>query len=337
MNQDPVLVKDWLAAAYAHDLKGNPLQVTILNERIVLFRTRGGVHAFKDLCIHRGAALSLGKVEDDCIVCPYHGWKYDAEGECVKIPQQPARQSIPPKAKAVVYACIEKYGVIWVKFDAASSQDPPVPFYGEFDDPSFQTVHAEPYLLHAAAPRVVENFLDASHLAFVHDGLLGDSNYPEIPDYSVSWEGDRYVSDEIAIYADADGSGQYATIYYTFEILRPLTARLKKVNYANNQVLSMLFTVLPHEERKTTVFALVSRNYALDQPDEYFREFQKRVIEQDAAIVESQRPEELPLDLQAELHLKADRVSIAYRRWLKELGVTYGSDVSVVSQPSFNP
>jgi len=333
MMKDQILAKDWLAAAYSQDVGSEPVPITILEERVVLFRTGEGIKAFKDLCIHRGASLSLGKVVDDCIVCPYHGWRYDAKGKCVKIPQQPAGQTIPPKAKAIVYSCIEKYGIIWVNLGAdASENEIPVPFYEEHEDPSFQTVLAEPYILHAAAPRVVENFLDASHLAFVHEGLLGDSNFPEIPDYSVNWVENRYVSDEIAIYADADGSGNYATIYYTFEILRPMTARLKKVNYANNQILSMLFTVLPHYERKTTVFALVSRNYALDEPDEYFRDFQKRVIEQDACIVESQKPEELPLDLQAELHLKADRVSIAYRRWLRDLGVTYGSDVSLVNR-----
>ncbi|WP_025690111.1 aromatic ring-hydroxylating dioxygenase subunit alpha [Paenibacillus zanthoxyli] len=333
MVKDQVLAKDWISVAYSQDIGTEPVPVTVLEERIVLFRTQEGVQAFKDLCIHRGAALSLGKVVDDCIVCPYHGWKYDTEGKCVKIPQQPAEQTIPPKAKAIVYPCVERYGVIWVKLEeGALENETAVPFYEEYEDSSFRTVHAEPYVLHAAAPRVVENFLDASHLAFVHDGLLGDSAFPEIPDYSVNWKENRYVSDEIPVYADADGSGNYATIYYTFEILRPMTARLKKVNYSNNQILSMLFTVLPHDERKTTVFALVTRNYALDQPDEYFRDFQKRVIEQDAGIVESQKPEELPLDLQAELHLKADRVSIAYRRWLGELGVTYGSDVTGVKK-----
>ncbi|WP_025717393.1 aromatic ring-hydroxylating dioxygenase subunit alpha [Paenibacillus sp. 1-18] len=337
MMKDHILAKDWIAAIYSQDIGSEPVPVTILEERVVFFRTRDGVQAFKDLCIHRGAALSLGKVADDCIVCPYHGWKYDAEGKCVKIPQQPAGQTIPPKAKAVVYSCTEQYGIIWVKLDAGSVNEAPVPFYEEYEDSTFQTVHAEPYILHATAPRVVENFLDASHLAFVHDRLLGDSDFPEIPHYSVYWHENRYVSDEIAIYADADGSGNYATIYYTFEILRPMTARLKKVNYENNQILSMLFTALPHEERKTTVFALISRNYALDQSDEYFRDFQKRVMEQDAGIVESQKPEELPLDLQEELHLKADRVSIAYRGWLKELGVTYGSDVSVVSSKDTRP
>ncbi|WP_223066084.1 aromatic ring-hydroxylating oxygenase subunit alpha [Paenibacillus caui] len=329
MVEDKVLIKDWLAVAYAGDVADKPVKMTLLNERIVLFRTSEGIKAFKDLCIHRGAPLSYGKVVDDCIVCPYHGWRFDGEGKCVRIPQQPPEQTIPPKAKAIVYPCVERYGIVWVNLDEdAIKKGTPLPFYEEFDDPSFRTVQAAPYVLHAAGPRVVENFLDAGHLAFVHEGLLGDSNFPEIPDYHVHWKENRYVSDEIAIYADADGSGNYATLYYTYEILRPMTARLKKVNYENNQILSMLFTVLPHDERKTTVFALVTRNYALDEPDSYFRDFQQKVIEQDAFIVENQKPEELPLDLQAELHLKADRVSIAYRRWLGELGVTYGSDVT---------
>jgi len=129
------------------------------------------------------------------------------------------------------------------------------------------------------------------------------------------------------VYADADGTGNFATIYYTFEILRPTVARLKKVNHETGEIFSMLFAVLPEEERKSTVFALVSRNYSFDAPDQYFRDFQQLIIEQDTSIVESQKPEELPLDLQAELHLNPDRLSIAYRRWLGDLGVTFGSDI----------
>ncbi|RYL95863.1 aromatic ring-hydroxylating dioxygenase subunit alpha [Sporolactobacillus sp. THM7-4] len=325
MFQDKVLTHDWLAAAYSDDLSYKPLQVMILDERVVLFRTKSGVHAFKDLCIHRGAALSGGKVAGECIVCPYHGWEYNTDGMCVKIPQQPPERVIPPKARTVKYACVEKYGIIWVKL-AGDPEEDELPQYEESGDPEFKTVCADPFVLHAAAPRVVENFLDVSHLAFVHDGSLGDSNYPLIPNYRVHWQGNRYVSDEIPVYADADGTGNYGTLYYTFEILRPTTARLKKVNRENGQIFSMLFTVVPNHERKSTVLALVSRNYDLDQSDEYYKDFQNEIILQDASVVENQRPEELPLDLQAELHLPADRVSIAYRQWLGKLGVTFGSD-----------
>lgn len=327
MEQDQVLIRDWLAVAYARGITDRPVKVTLLGEAVVLFRTSEGIKAFKDLCIHRGAPLSYGKMAGDCIVCPYHGWQFDKDGACVKIPQQPPEQTIPPKARAIVYPCREQYGIVWVNLSQdAPEANVPLPFYEEFADPAFRTVEAPPFLLRAAGPRVVENFLDAGHLAFVHEGLLGDSNFPEISDYRVHFRDNRFVSDEIAIYADADGSGHYATLYYTYEILRPMTARLKKINYENQQILSILFTVLPQDEGHTTVFALVSRNYALDVPDVVFQDFQQKVIEQDAFIVENQKPELLPLDLQAELHLKADRVSIAYRKWLGELGITYGSD-----------
>lgn len=325
MFQDQVLMNDWLAAAYSDDLTYKPIQVVILEERIVLFRTKKAVRAFKDLCIHRGAALSGGKVADDCIVCPYHGWEYDADGMCVKIPQQTPEKVIPPKARTIKYACIEKYGIIWVKL-SGSAEEASVPYYEEYADKAFKTVTADRFVLKAAAPRVVENFLDVSHLAFVHDGSIGDSRYPLIPGYHVHWRDDHYVSDEIPVFADADGSGRYGTVYYTYEILRPTTARLKKVNRDTGQIFSMLFSVVPHHERSSTVLALISRNYDLDQADAYYRDFQNVVIMEDAPVVEGQRPEELPLDLQAELHLPADRVSIAYRKYLGKLGVAFGSE-----------
>ena len=55
-----------------------------------------------------------------------------------------------------------------------------------------------------------------------------------------------------------------------------------------------------------------------------WNDFQRKIFSQDVPIVESQRPELLPLDLQTELHLRSDRLAIAYRRWLKKLGLSYG-------------
>ncbi len=60
-------------------------------------------------------------------------------------------------------------------------------------------------------------------------------------------------------------------------------------------------------------------------PDEELVRFQDEVTAQDKVVVESQRPELLPLDLQAELHLRSDRMAIAYRKWLREIGFTYGT------------
>jgi phenylpropionate dioxygenase-like ring-hydroxylating dioxygenase large terminal subunit len=76
----------------------------------------------------------------------------------------------------------------------------------------------------------------------------------------------------------------------------------------------------PVGPRSTRSFWFVARNYALDVPDASFLDFEAAILEQDKPIVESQRPEELPIDLSAELHIKGiDRVALEYRRWLLEL------------------
>ena len=66
-------------------------------------------------------------------------------------------------------------------------------------------------------------------------------------------------------------------------------------------------------------------NYSPETSDEQLRRYQDVVSAQDVPIVESQRPELLPLDLQAELHLRSDRTAIAYRRWLTKIGLRYGT------------
>jgi hypothetical protein len=70
---------------------------------------------------------------------------------------------------------------------------------------------------------------------------------------------------------------------------------------------------------------IMSLNYGHEIPDAELLVFQDMVSEQDRVVVESQRPELLPLDLQAELHLRSDRMAIAYRKWLRAIGFTYGT------------
>ena len=69
---------------------------------------------------------------------------------------------------------------------------------------------------------------------------------------------------------------------------------------------------------------VMAMDYGHELPAEELIGFQDMVAMQDKAVVESQRPELLPVDLQAELHLKSDRMAIAYRRWLREIGMRYG-------------
>ena len=70
MLNDPILLNDWHVVAYAPDLKeGKPIPVRLLEEDLVLWRAGAKIHAWRDLCLHRGTRLSLGKVENECLVC----------------------------------------------------------------------------------------------------------------------------------------------------------------------------------------------------------------------------------------------------------------------------
>jgi vanillate O-demethylase monooxygenase subunit len=323
---DPVLENDWHAVYLSSDLKEQPAGVTLLGERVVIFRTKDGVHAMQDLCIHRGAMLSKGWVRDDKIVCPYHGWQYDAGGRCVCIPAQPKGESIPPRAKMLPFACEEKYGFIWVCIGEPKGG---VPHFEEFADPQYRPLPCGPYEVKAAGPRVIENFTDFAHLMFVHQDLLGHPEYAELPDIRVVKEKERIYIENIPIFQPVAHSGSDkkdgTTYIYRKEVYRPLSGRLTKADAESGQTLWIMLSVTPVAEDECKVFMVVSRNYGFDVPDENFIRFQDIVFDQDARVIETQKPELLPLDLQAELNHRVDIFSVSYRRWLNELGVMVGT------------
>ena len=86
-----------------------------------------------------------------------------------------------------------------------------------------------------------------------------------------------------------------------------------------------MLTLTPHDELCTTAWFYGAVNDKITISAEEYDAFQYSIFSQDVPIVESQRPELLPLDLQAELHLRSDRLAIAYRSWLRELGLTFGT------------
>ena len=241
MIDDPVLLDDWHVVAYAPDLKeGQPKSVRLLGEDLVLWRSEGQVHAWRDLCVHRGTRLSLGQVKDGTLICPYHGWTYNGEGRCVRIPAHPD-QTPPAKARATVYQARERYDWIWV-----SPGDPAhdVPAFAEWNDPSFRKVHCGPYPFKASGPRAIENLLDVTHFPFVHAGLLGDPQYPEINDYEAEITEEGVVARDITVWQpDPDGSGKGARVTYTYKVPRPLTAYF--VKSSEGPRFAMYFTVTP--------------------------------------------------------------------------------------------
>lgn len=320
MLNDPVLMNDWHVVAYAPDLvEGKPMALRLLDEDLVLWRVGAQIHVWRDLCLHRGTRLSLGEVENETLICPYHGWTYNQEGQCVRIPAHP-EQTPPARARVKVYQAQERYNWIWVTLGNPVHDIPP---FTQWDDTTFHKIHCGPYEYQASGPRAVENFLDVTHFPFVHGGLLGDPAHPEISDYEAEITPEGVIAKDISVWQpDPDGTGIGARVAYTYKVLRPLTACF--VKESSGPKFAMYFTVTPVTEHHCIAWTYVAKDYE-NIPDEETRKFEDMITWQDVPIVESQRPELLPLDLQAELHLRSDRTSIAYRKWLRQLGLTFGT------------
>jgi phenylpropionate dioxygenase-like ring-hydroxylating dioxygenase large terminal subunit len=125
----------WHPVADAGDVDEAPLCVQLLDEQVVLFRSGGSVRAFRDLCPHRGAKISMGSVVDGTLVCPYHGFRYDGSGSCVYIPSQPRDlQRIPARLKLAPYHVEERYGLVWVALEEPVA---PLPAFPQYDHPEF--------------------------------------------------------------------------------------------------------------------------------------------------------------------------------------------------------
>jgi len=318
MIDDPVLIEDWHPVARVEDLaSGGPVAVRLLGEDLVVWSSGGEFHAWRDLCVHRGTRLSLGRVVDGVrLECPYHGWTYGMDGCCVLMPAHP-EQKPPAKARVTTFRATEANGVVWATLGSGAN---PVPTFELMGEPSHQVLMAGPYRVHASGPRIVENFLDVGHFPFVHEGILGDRSRPEIADYDAAVTADGVLATGVKVYQpDPYATGQGSTVTYTYRVHRPLVASFIK---HGEHSFGMLLAVTPHDAVDSTAWMWMAMNY---EPTSEMVEFQDRIFVQDRPILESQRPELLPLDLQAELHLRSDRTAIAYRRWLRELGVRTGA------------
>jgi phenylpropionate dioxygenase-like ring-hydroxylating dioxygenase large terminal subunit len=324
MLDDPVVVNDWHVVARASEIgPGGVKAARLLGREVVLWRNAAGIHAWLDLCRHRGARLSLGGVRGECLVCPYHGWCYDGSGACTLVPAHP-KESLAIGARAEVFQARECYGLVWVCIGAPRQE---VPDFPEWRDPAFRTVAAGPYLFRAVGTRVLENFLDVGHYPFVHEGFDGSAGDVRMRDYEVEWTEGGPVAREIRVprvwKADTGASGPPVEVLYTYQVHRPLAASFRKVS--GGECFAMLDAVTPVDECESLVWTLMALNYATADSDRSLVDYQDTVTGQDVPIVESQRPRLLPLDSGAEILVPSDKLAASYRKWLRGLGLKYGT------------
>ncbi len=169
------LRKFWYATVPLTDLDDGPKPFRLMGEDIVLFKgVEGKPAALRDRCCHRTAKLSKGFVENGNIVCGYHGWNYDANGACVKIPQAPGN-AIPSGACVPSYHCEEKYGYVWVALEEPLQ---PIPDFPEEGNPAYRRILQFYEKWQTSPVRMMENSFDNSHFSFVHKSNFGMIDNP---------------------------------------------------------------------------------------------------------------------------------------------------------------
>jgi phenylpropionate dioxygenase-like ring-hydroxylating dioxygenase large terminal subunit len=316
----------WHPVAQAQDVTNTPLAVQLLEQSIVLWRNEdNAVQAFTDRCPHRGARLSMGRVENGHLECPYHGWQFASGGQCVKVPAMP-EFTPPPRQCVKSFEVQQAYGLVWVRLEPGEN---PLPVFAAEADEHLRKVNCGPYDVAASAPRIIENFLDMSHFGFVHEGWLGSRGATAIAPYEVEATATGVLATGCKAVQPQSNlhSTQAAEVEYSYEVTAPYTALLTKIPEEGSSRQgwreSIGLFICPVTPASCRVwFRLAVADF--ESSDEQLQSFQHTIFVQDQPVLESQLPKALPLDPRAEMHSAADRMSTAYRRFLKAQGITFG-------------
>ncbi|HEY8527139.1 MAG TPA: aromatic ring-hydroxylating dioxygenase subunit alpha [Acidimicrobiales bacterium] len=314
------LAHHWHPVCTEAELPG-PVGVRLLGRELVVARLGAGegsggtVVALDDRCPHRSTRLSVGRVEGDCVRCAYHGWAFGADGACTDIPSLPDGP-IPSRARVGAYDVTVRYGLVWVRLDG--SVDTRVPACPAFDEPAMKILAGEPYTWPVSALRRVENFVDLAHFAFVHDGTLGrrDEPVPPLPAIDRVDGEMRFAYEPPALPEEPDDTALLGSSAYRMPM--PCTVDIAFL-YPDGRRRRLWMTASPVDDATCRCFWFVCRTDDLAGDDREHLAFQDLVLAEDEPVVCNQVPPELPLDPTAELSVRTDKVSIEYRRWLREL------------------
>jgi phenylpropionate dioxygenase-like ring-hydroxylating dioxygenase large terminal subunit len=319
----------WYAAERSERITDQPVGVRMLGRDFVLFRDgTGTVRCLANVCIHRGGSLAGGRVVDGCVQCPYHGWRFDGDGICTRIPSLGPDPRIPARARVDSYPTVERYGLVHVFLgDLPEEERPGIMEIPEFGQPGWMA-HYEDYVQELDYRRTVENGLDPAHNEFVHTthGFSGTPDAPRVPDYELQ-EHDwgcgfitQYVSPPLADERMKEASGrkqdavvEAGTFHHGPSNMITYIRPTKDVRIHQN-----VFKT-PVDESHVRTFLVQTRNFLIG-PEHHDRFAQRNafVRNQDVVVLTGLQPFMNPETNSRELLVPADRAVVRYRQYLRE-------------------
>jgi len=292
--RDKALVNNWYIACLSQELKSNEaLKRVIYDTPLALFRDKNGrPAALLDRCVHRGAQLSLGYYDQGELRCPYHGWKYNSQGEVTEIPSE-GQGPCKGRHQQRAFKAIEQDGAVWVWMGDGEpkTETPPwrFPNYG-----AAQWCH---YFMITdfdnEVTNLVENFMDVPHTVFVHSGWFRDRQMTHVPMTVEAGQGEVLVT----YHQPQDSIG------FTRFLINPLNEKMThtdrfifpnitRVDYTFGESSAFIINsqCTPVSTLKTRVYTYIAfktLNYAfLLKPLMQF--YTRKVIQQDVEIMKNQ-------------------------------------------------
>ncbi|KST69404.1 aromatic ring-hydroxylating dioxygenase subunit alpha [Mastigocoleus testarum] len=313
----------WYACAFSSEITNKPKQIVMLKQKFVFYRdSQGKVIALKDRCPHRGAALSLGWVENGCIRCPYHGWKYQADGKCIDIPANESGVAIPKKARVDSYPVQEKYGFIWLFYgDLPEEQRPPIPSLPELEDPTLHPIYYE-FKVNAHYTRTLENAIDFAHVPIIHGNSFGKGfkldQKIETYDLKITdWGASAKV--DLLKYHKQNNFLKYFVRPSTSKVESKISFYLPNINKleassAEGKLVNF-GTHIPIDDNTTIIKRIQFRSF-LTYPwlDFLFKKSSFKANIEDKVVAESIYSPILPANLSEEVHVASDILQITYRK-----------------------
>jgi phenylpropionate dioxygenase-like ring-hydroxylating dioxygenase large terminal subunit len=316
----------WHPVALSADVGDQPVGVRLAGRGWVLVRLDGAVSAFPDACPHRRARLSAGQVVDGTLQCRYHGWRYAADGACVDIPALGGDASIPARAALPRPAAVtEQDGMVWLAPRSPRAAVPALDCGLTGTDVS--TLIMPVMRVPANAAILVDNFLDEAHLPFVHAATIGGAGPEPIERAEIDRQGLAFTAVREHTFTNltdptvADGSRsavQRRRMTYGYQA--PLTATLLLEMLDEGTWQFLTFTVQPEDQQSCRVYQTLTAPGMADQEQAQSAvDYEMSIFAEDLDLQQAALSGlDFPLDPAAELHTRADRIAVEFRRVLAE-------------------
>ncbi len=326
-NMHPVLRRCWHPIARSTEVTKQPLRSVLMGVAYVLWRGSDGVLvAFEDRCPHRRAPLSLGTCDGGQLQCAYHGWTFDQTGQCVTIPALGLDAALPPKAQlSSPHRVAESHGMVFI---APEEPLTTLPSVEEAGGASFMLGDLPMLRVRGCAALYADNFLDMAHFPFVHRGTFGAHEAAEVPRYDVVREG---FSTRVTFeheFANREDPGveqgirpliQRRRLTYRWDAPFHLALRIDFLDAGGTNTIG--FYLCPEDAETVRIYSSLYRD-DLDGDELRMKEavdFEIAVIEEDLRVQTAYERLEIPLDITTELHTRADRTTLEFRRVLMDL------------------